>query len=131
MYHLLFPFLFSPSTVSCCSHCEMRCLIVPSLKGVLYICFVCLCVCMHYVYICQMTMPKEGPCSPMIKMFGRTLSFFSVCGGKFGGKCTCTNFLSNLFPTTPPGAIRHGAMCDRYSFKVCYVGQVLTAEGKQ
>lgn len=55
----------------------------------------------------------------------------SVCEGKFGGKYTCTNFNSHLFSTTPPGAIRHGATCDRYSFKVCYVGQVLTAEGKQ
>lgn len=89
---------------------------------------------MHCVYLSKDDdNALRGPCPPMIKMFGRTLSLSlqCVCGGKFGGKCTCTNFLSSLFPTIPPGAVRHGAMCDRYSFKVCYVGQVLTAEGKQ
>lgn len=131
MHHLLFPYWFSFSQQSfCCSRGKMRFLIALSLKGIPYLFCMPLCL-----YTCQKTttVPEEGPCSPRIKMFGTTLSLslFTVCGRKFAGKCTWTKFLSNLFPSTPPGAIRHGAMCDRHSFKVCYVGQVLTVEGKQ
>lgn len=76
MHHLLFPYWFSFSQQSfCCSRGKMRFLIALSLKGILYLFCMPLCLCS-----CQRTttMPEEGPCSPRIKMFGTTLSLHCV-----------------------------------------------------
>lgn len=115
----------SPSTVSGCSCSKIRC--------ILNFCFVCLCVCIHYVYLSE----DNGNAwrRPLFSndkdVWDNSLSLFTVCGGKFVENVPAPTFSAIYFPTTPPGAIRHGAIRDRYSFKVCYVGQVLTAEGKQ